>query len=176
MLQRIAIALAATDGNPFDSVTDFFKSGTWRLMVMLGWFFLAVLWLSCAFWVFKDARRRIDDKIVIGVAVLTGLIFGPLGVLIYTILRPPEYLHDVHERELEMEVLERRLADMQLCPYCHADIREDYLICPHCTTRLRGVCRTCRRPIEPGWRLCPYCETQIAPAGATGYDGGPAGR
>ena len=73
------------------------------------------------------------------------------------------------------QVLERRLADMQVCPYCHTDIREDYLVCPHCATRLRGVCRTCGRPIEPGWRACPYCETRIAPVGAE-YIPGSTGR
>ena len=168
MLERIAAAVIAAS-NPFDSFKSFFQSGTWHLIVLLLWFLLAVLWLASAYWVFKDARRRIDDKIVIAVAVLTGLIFGPLGALIYTIVRPPEYLSDVRERELELEVLERRLAEMQVCPYCHADIRDDYLVCPSCMTRLRGVCRTCRRPIEPGWRICPYCETQIVPAGTATY-------
>jgi RNA polymerase subunit RPABC4/transcription elongation factor Spt4 len=168
VLERAASAVVAA-GNPFNSFTNFFKSGTWHLIVMLLWFFVAVLWLACAFWVFKDARRRIEDKIVITVAVLTGLVFGPLGMLIYAIVRPPEYISEVREREMELEVLERRLADMQVCPYCHADIRDDYLVCPSCQTRLRGVCRTCRRPIEPGWRVCPYCETQIAPAATAAY-------
>lgn len=172
MLERAASAVVAA-GNPFDSFTNFFKSGTWHLIVMLLWFFVAVLWLACAFWVFKDARRRIEDKIVITVAVLTGLVFGPLGMLIYAIVRPPEYLSEAREREMELEVLERRLSDMQVCPYCHADIRDDYLVCPSCMTRLRGVCRTCRRPIEPGWRVCPFCETQITPATAS-YSAGEA--
>ena len=157
--------------NPFDSVNDFFKSGTFRLIELLGWFFLAVLWLACAFWVYKDARRRIDDKMVITVAVLTGLVFPFVGAIVYAIVRPPEYLSEVRERELELEVLERRLSDMQACPYCGAGVREDYLLCPSCSTRLRGVCRTCRRPIEPGWRICPYCETQIVPAAAAHASG-----
>lgn len=174
MLARTAAWTAAT--NPLDSVKSFFQSGTWQLIVLLFWFLLGIIWLACAYWVFKDARRRIDDPIVVGVAVLTGLIFGPLGAFVYTIVRPPEYLSDVRERELELEVLERRLADMQVCPYCQTDIREDYLVCPSCMTRLRGVCRTCRRPIEPGWRICPYCETQIAPGGSAAYSSGPGVR
>ena len=101
--------------------------------------------------------------------VLTALVFGPLGALIYAIVRPPEYLSEVRERELEMEVLERRLSEMQVCPHCHADVQDDFLVCPNCTARLRGVCRTCRRPIEPGWRICPYCETQIAPPASGQY-------
>ncbi len=33
-------------------------------------FCVAVLWLALVFWTFKDARKRIDDPIIIGVAVL----------------------------------------------------------------------------------------------------------
>jgi len=161
----VSSLLLAAD-NPFESFNEFFSSGTFRFVLYMGYFLLAAFWLACAYWVFKDARRRIDDKIVISVAVLTGLVFGPLGALIYAIVRPPEYLADVQERELEMEVLERRLSDMQVCPYCHAEVRDDYLVCPNCTARIRGVCGTCRRPLEPGWRICPYCETQIASAPA----------
>lgn len=158
------VVLAAS--NPFDSFTQFFSSGTFRFILYMGYFLVAAFWLACAYWVFKDARRRIDDKIVIAVAVLTGLVFGPMGALIYAIVRPPEYLVDIQERDLELEALERRLSDAQVCPYCHAEVKEDFLVCPNCTARIRGVCRTCRRPLEPGWRVCPYCETQIMPASA----------
>ena len=146
------------------------------MLVLMGWFLLGAFWLACAFWVFKDARRRLEDKVLITVAVLTGVVFGPLGALIYSIVRPPEYLSDVRERELEMEVLEHRLSEIQVCPYCHAEVRDDFLVCPNCGARLRGVCRTCHRPIEPGWRVCPYCETQIVPAGQAGNAYQQAGR
>ena len=53
-----------------------------------------MLWIACAYWVFKDARRRIDDKIVLAVVVLTGLVFGPLGLIVYAIVRPAEPLAD----------------------------------------------------------------------------------
>jgi len=122
--------------------------------------------------VFKDARRRIDDGIIVTVAVLTGLIFGPLGLLVYTIVRPPECLADIRERELEIRTLEQRLEDDQRCSYCKTPVRDDFLVCPNCTRRLRTVCGTCGRPVEPSWRVCPYCETQVAPAAAAGepYD------
>ena len=97
----------------------------------------SVVWLSCAYWVFKDARRRIDDEIVIVVAVLTGLVFGPFGLLIYAIVRPPEYLDDAHERELEMRMMEQRLDEEQRCSFCKTPVHDDYLVCPHCLRRLR---------------------------------------
>jgi len=162
------VAAATTDtSDPFASIKDFFKSSTWHFAVRLFWLFLIVLWLSCAYWVYKDAKRRIDDRIVIIIAVLTGLIFGPIGVLIYSILRPPEYLEDVRERELEIRTMEQRLTEEARCPYCKTLVRDDFLVCPHCGHRLRDVCPHCRRPVEPTWRVCPYCEEPLlaAPTG-----------
>ena len=69
----------STSSNPFQSVLDFFKSPTWHFITLMFIFFLVVLWLACAYWVFKDARRRIDDKIVLTVAVLTGSSSVPSG-------------------------------------------------------------------------------------------------
>lgn len=158
--------LVAKTTNPLDPVTNFFKSSTWHFLTLMSWFFIAVIWLSCAYWVFKDARRRIDDGIIVTVAVLTGLIFGPLGLLVYTIVRPPECLADIRERELEIRTLEQRLEDDQRCSYCKTPVRDDFLVCPNCTRRLRTVCGTCGRPVEPSWRVCPYCETQVASAAA----------
>ena len=73
-------------------------------------FFVAVFWLATAFWVFKDARRRIEDPWLVGMATLLGLVPPFVGPLIYMLFRPPEYLEDVRERELEIKAMEQRLA------------------------------------------------------------------
>jgi RNA polymerase subunit RPABC4/transcription elongation factor Spt4 len=155
------VAETTNDENPFESVTAFFDSATWDFIVLLLYFFVIVVWLSCAYWVFKDARRRIDDKVVLGVAALTGLVFGPLGALVYAIVRPPEYLDDIRERELEIRMMEQRVESEERCPFCRTPTREDYLVCPTCGRRLRTVCVSCRRPIDPQWRVCPYCEAEV---------------
>jgi hypothetical protein len=157
-----------SNDNPFQSVTSFFQSSTWDFIVLLLYFFVLVVWLACAYWVFKDARRRIDDTIVLIVAALTGLVFGPVGALVYAIVRPPEYLDDVRERELEIRMMEQRLASEERCPFCRTPTREDYLVCPTCGRRLRTVCDSCRRPVDPHWRVCPYCEADFQ--GGTAFD------
>jgi len=134
------------------------------------WFFLAVLWLATVYWVLKDARRRINEKAVISVAVLAALIFPVIGVFIYMIVRPPEYLEDAQERELEMRMIEARLSEEQRCGFCKTPVREDFLICPKCQRRLRNVCPGCRRPVESAWKACPYCETQILRDPSASYD------
>ena len=58
--------------------------------------------------------------------------------------------------------LETRLGARELhCPVCHAEVEEDFLVCPVCTTKLRQACVKCSRPLEQTWQVCPYCETPI---------------
>ena len=106
----------------FDSVHDFFNSGTWLVIRNLAIFFVVVFWLSTAYWVYKDARRRIEDPWLVAMATLLGLVPPFLGGLIYMFFRPPEYLEDVRERELEIKAMEQRLRSREHCPVCRAEI------------------------------------------------------
>jgi len=128
----------------------------------LGFFFFVVFWVATAYWVYKDARRRIEDPWMVGMATVLGAIPPFLGPIIYMFFRPPEYLDDVRERELEIKAMEKRLALRDLhCPVCRAEVDATYLVCPVCTTKLKQACVTCKNPLEPLWQVCPYCETPI---------------
>jgi hypothetical protein len=163
-----AIIVAAndtTDSNPFQALTDFLDSPLWQFLIYMVYFSVAAIWLAGAYWVFKDARRRIEDPIVVGVCVAAALVFGPIGWIVYAIARPSELIADRRIRELDVKVMEQRLSG-ERCMYCHAPIRDDYLVCPSCGHRLRTQCRTCGRPVEPTWRMCPYCEEDARPTAA----------
>ena len=142
-------------------MTDFFKSPTLHFITSMLVFFLIALWIACAYWVYKDARRRVDDKIVLAVCVLTGIVFGLLGLIVYTIVRPPELLSDRRERELEVQMMEQRIGESSRCSFCKTPVRDDYLVCPTCGHRLRSTCTSCGKPLEPSWRVCPYCEADV---------------
>jgi hypothetical protein len=144
------------------TIHDFFNSGTWFVIRNLAFFFLVVFWLALAYWVYKDARRRIEDPWLVTIATILGLV-PFLGVLIYMLFRPPEYLDDVRERELEIKAMEERLARRDLfCPVCRAEVESTYLVCPVCTTKLKQSCASCKAPLEALWQICPYCETPVA--------------
>jgi RNA polymerase subunit RPABC4/transcription elongation factor Spt4 len=146
----------------FGSVHDFFHSSTWYVMRNLGIFFVVVFWVATVFWVHKDARRRIEDPMLVWLATILGAVPPFLGAFIYMLFRPPEYLDDVRERELEIKAIEKRLGGRDLhCPVCRAEVEPDFLICPVCTTKLRQACVHCHRPLEALWQVCPYCETPI---------------
>ena len=152
---------SATSDGPFDGVSGFFDSGYFTAGLRVLALFAIAMWLALAFWTAKDARRRIDDPVIVAVCVAVAVLFGPLGVVIYLILRPPEYLDDVHERELEIRAMERRLGADLVCPYCRNAADPAFLSCPHCGTKLKNACRRCKAPLDPDWRLCPYCETAV---------------
>src|SRR3954463_10758851 len=151
-----------TDDGAFSGVTDFFNSGTWLVIRNLAIFFVAVFWLASAYWVYKDARRRIGDPWLVAMATLLGLVPPFIGPLVYLFFRPPEYLEDVRERELEIRAMEERLGGGGApCPVWRGAVGPESLICPVCTTKLRQACVPCKQPLEPLWQVCPYCETPI---------------
>jgi hypothetical protein len=127
--------------------------------------FAAVFWLASAYWTVKDARRRIDDSWLLVLAALVGLV-PYVGPLVYMLFRPPEYLEDVRERDLEIKAMEDRLSRRGLvCPVCRSEVESSFLVCPICTTKLRQACPTCRAPLEALWQMCPYCATPIDSTG-----------
>jgi Double zinc ribbon len=136
--------------------------GGWGLVVNLLILFLIVVYLALIYWTYLDARRRIEDPVLIGCATLAS-VFPYLGTVVYTILRPPEFLEDREERELELRAAELELRQRieNSCPHCEYPIDKSYLRCPNCERRLRNPCRKCGKPLDPRWGICPYCETEV---------------
>jgi hypothetical protein len=112
-----------------------------NLAVNLLILFLVVIWLALVYWTYADARRRI-------------------------IVRPPEYLEDVRERELEIQAAEARLQNLEHehCQYCGFEVESDFLRCPSCLRRLKEPCSVCAKPLDPRWKICPYCEAEVGQA------------
>ena len=104
---------------------------------------------------------------LVGCATAASL-FPFVGTIVYMILRPPEYLEDVRERELEMQAAEARLHELDhgLCPHCDYRIERDFIRCPSCLRKLKERCVSCSRPLDQAWTICPYCETEVPGADA----------
>ncbi|MBC7461778.1 MAG: hypothetical protein H7287_10495 [Thermoleophilia bacterium] len=138
--------------NNFSDILDLLRS--------MGLILAAVFYVAIVFWTYKDMRKRNDDPILIATATAVSML-PIVGVLVYLLLRPSEYLADVRERELEIRVMERELGRHERCPYCKSHIEAGYLSCPVCTTKLRQSCTGCDKPLDPRWVLCPFCETEV---------------
>ncbi len=127
---------------------------------------LVVLWLALIVYTYLDARRRISDPFLVACATVASF-FPYIGTAVYAIVRPPEFLEDAHERELEIKAAELKVRQLreQTCPNCEYPVEKNFLRCPNCQRRLKDPCPTCSKPVDPRWGLCPYCETTLSGGG-----------
>ncbi len=140
-------------------------NGSLNLVATLFVLMLVVLWLALIVYTYLDARRRISDPFLVACATVASF-FPYIGTAVYAIVRPPEFLEDAHERELEIKAAELRVRQLrdQTCPNCEYPVEKNFLRCPNCQRRLKDPCPTCSKPVDPRWGLCPYCETTLAGA------------
>jgi hypothetical protein len=152
------------------SVSTLFHSTAFVVAQDLALFCAVLFWLGCAYWTHRDAKRRIDDPLLVWTATLLGLvpIAGPLAYLLF---RPPETLADARTHRIELRALETSLARREPhCPVCRTAVEPAYLVCPVCTTHLKEPCRACEAPLEPLWQVCPYCTTPVKAPAAVDLD------
>jgi hypothetical protein len=134
-----------------------------NLAVNLLVFFLFVIYVALVYWTYADASRRLEDPLLVACATVAAM-FPFIGTIVYTIVRPPEYLEDRHEREIEVKAAEKRLAMLEnrTCRNCGGEVEPTFLRCPSCMRKLKEPCRNCGKPLDPRWRVCPYCESEVA--------------
>lgn len=134
-----------------------------NLVVNLLILMLVVVWLALIVYTYLDAKRRISDAFLVGCATL-GSFIPYLGTAVYAIVRPPEFLEDAHERELEIKAAELRVRQLEelTCQGCGYPIEKSYLRCPQCERHLKDPCPTCGKPVDSRWALCPHCETPLS--------------
>jgi hypothetical protein len=126
-------------------------------------FFLA-LWIALIAWTYVDAKRRIEDPVLVICATALSL-YPYVGTLVYAILRPPKLLREANERELEIRasMLRIKRLEEQVCPKCEHAIQPTYRRCPNCCKRVKAPCRKCGKLVDPRWSFCPYCTTLAQP-------------
>ncbi len=115
-----------------------------NLVATLFLLMLVVLWLALIVYTYLDARRRISDPFLVACATVASF-FPFIGTAVYAIVRPPEFLEDAHERELEIKAAELRVRQLQdqTCPNCEYPV-EQQLSCAAPTAS--AASRTPARP------------------------------
>lgn len=133
-----------------------------QVLLAFGGAFLIALWLSLIVWTFRDARSRSRDIFAILLATLMVTIFGPLGLILYFLLRPQVTLAELYERSLEEEALLQDLEERPYCPGCSRQVNEAWVVCPDCHTTLKKICPSCGNSLSLNWNICPFCATLVA--------------
>jgi RNA polymerase subunit RPABC4/transcription elongation factor Spt4 len=143
-----------------------------QLILAFGGAFFLALWLSLIVWTFRDARLRSRDIFAILLATLMVTIFGPLGVILYFLLRPPTTLAELYERSLEEEALLQDLEERPQCPTCSRLVDDIWIVCPDCHSSLKKPCANCGKSLNLNWNICPFCGVHVTAAEAdfSGHD------
>lgn len=108
--------------------------------VLLVMAMIIILPVILAVYVYRDASRRGMNAILwmLVAAIAPALI----GLIVYLLVRG-------------------NYSDLR-CPACATPVKEHFVICPKCGTKLRASCPNCATPVEPDWKVCPKC-TQLLP-------------
>lgn len=129
------------------------------IMIMLAVFagIILFLYIASIIWAVRDSAARGGNW---KVALLVSLIpFA--GVLVYLLMRPPLFLIDKEEQELDIALKRRQLSKYGNCANCGQPVKDDFIMCPSCQKRIRNVCANCGRAIEFSWKACPYCGRKV---------------
>ena len=82
--------------------------------------FGAAVWAAAFVWAWQDIRRRTQDIYVRLFAPLLVIGLGPLGAVLYLLLRPAETLDDIHLRQLQEDTLLQEMDSASAGPQLHA--------------------------------------------------------
>jgi hypothetical protein len=137
-----------------------------QLVLALVGAYAAAFWFCLVVWTFRDIQKRSRDALVQVLATTLVLLFNVPGLILYTILRPPETLAEAYARSLEEESLIQDIEERVSCPGCKRRVQADYIVCPTCRADLKHPCANCGRLLQLGWRLCPYCAVEVEPESA----------
>jgi len=134
-------------------------SNFFLILTAWGAAFIAALWLALIFWTYRDIRARARDPLARILAVLVVAILFLPGIVVYLILRPSRTLEQEYQQTLEEEALLQSIEDSPLCPGCGRRIKDNWVVCPSCHTKIKKPCHQCGKLMELPWNLCPHCGT-----------------
>ena len=129
-------------------------------LLAFGIAFLIALWIGLIIWVFRDIRSRTRDPFMIILSVLFIIVLFLPGVFVYLFIRPRKTFEQKYQDAIEEEAILREIGISDKCPSCGHNIREEWIFCPYCHTKLKKKCVHCGKPLELPWNLCPYCGEQ----------------
>jgi RNA polymerase subunit RPABC4/transcription elongation factor Spt4 len=145
----------------FDAIGSVFSSPAVQLGLRAAALYVVVLWLAAAYWAFRDLQSRTDNAIAPYLAAAFVIVFTPFlfpfAVVLYRLIRPQERIGESYERNLAEEALLNEVEAVAHCPTCARRVKDDWIICPTCRTRLQRVCPNCSHLVGLDWSICAWC-------------------
>lgn len=143
---------------------------TIEFMLKFAVVYFFIVWIALVIWVARDISERSNSLIFQSVCVILMILFTPLGVFLYLLIRPGKSMYEKYTEEIEenleilSDIVHDRLGNVEkwsiFCPHCNEAVEHDFIICPHCHESLKHTCISCNKEIREWWTICPYCETK----------------
>jgi len=145
---------------------------TLEFMIKFAVIYFFVVWIALVIWVSRDISVKTNSKIYQIFCVLIMILFTPLGIFLYLLVRPRKSIYEKYSQEIEgnLEILDEIVHDKLMqeklekaklkCPECREEIQKDFTICPSCKYNLKHVCDSCHKEIREWWKVCPFCQTK----------------
>ncbi|ATU05678.1 hypothetical protein BKN14_04555 [Candidatus Gracilibacteria bacterium HOT-871] len=95
-------------------LTTLWQSITWEFVIKFIIAYGFIIWITLVIWVLKDIRNRTSNILYQMLCVLIPVIFTPLGIIIYLLIRPSKTLYERFYDEIEenldiiYEIIEER--------------------------------------------------------------------
>jgi len=143
------------------AVDTFFANSLVQMAIFVAFVYITIVWVAASYWAFRDTQDRTENPVLpflsAGLIILFLPFFFPLGIAVYRIIRPPERLGDVYERNLAEEALLAEVESVKTCRNCERRVDASWIICPWCRTRLNRICPNCEQIVGMDWSLCAWC-------------------
>ena len=95
-------------------LTTLWQSITWEFVIKFIIAYGFIIWITLVIWVLKDIRNRTSNILYQMLCVLIPVIFTPLWIIIYLLIRPSKTLYERFYDEIEenldiiYEIIEKR--------------------------------------------------------------------
>ncbi|MDD2870556.1 MAG: zinc ribbon domain-containing protein [Candidatus Gracilibacteria bacterium] len=142
---------------------------TFEMLIKFVILYFFIVWFALLLWVIRDISNRTSSILLQVLSILIVLLFTPLGIFIYLIIRPgktlfEKYYEDIEDNlELFQQIIDEKNQQSELethCFSCQEAISPDFIFCPKCKTNLKMQCSRCNKMIQSNWDICPYCGTE----------------
>lgn len=146
-------------------ISNTFSILTFESFLKLIIIYFFVVWVAIIVWVTRDIINRTNNILLQIFSILTVLLWTPLWIVIYLLIRPSRTLFEKYYEEAS--ILEEDLSDFNLndfkgdlkksCPHCNYEVNAEYKFCPNCRSCLKKDCISCGKELKPEWSFCPNC-------------------
>ena len=144
----------------------FYNNITFETVIKFMIIYFFIIWIALIIWVTKDIVNRTTSIFLQVLSILIILLWTPLGIFIYLLIRPSKTLFEKYHNEVEgnLDVMEEMIEeknrdfwDSLHCFSCDSPILPIFKFCPTCKTELKTQCNWCEKLVYKNWKMCPYC-------------------